>query len=90
MKIYTLYSDYFCFWTNWLHKYFNEMPLGEAIESAYRIWKSEQNKLTPKYDILCLLVSLLKQYFVTMVDYLNQLKITYQWHHGFATCKVIS
>ena len=27
----TPYSDYYHLWTDWLYKYFNELPLGEAI-----------------------------------------------------------
>ena len=32
---YTPYSDDYCSWPDWLYKYFNELPLGESIESAY-------------------------------------------------------
>ena len=42
------------------------MSLGEAIESAYLVWNSEQHRLTPKYDILHSLVPLVKKYHVTM------------------------
>ena len=66
------------------------MPLGEAIESAYLMWKSEKNRLTPKYDILRLLVLLVKHYFVTVGEDYNQLKITYQRCNGFAALKVSS
>ena len=48
----TPYSDDFEFWHQWLFQYFNEMPLGEAIESADLMWNSEQHTLTPKYNIL--------------------------------------
>ena len=36
----TTYSGDFDFWPEWLFQYYNEMPLGEAIESAYPMWKS--------------------------------------------------
>ena len=51
-----------------MFRYFNEMPLGEAIESDYLMWKSEQHILTPKYDILCSLATLVNPYFVTMEE----------------------
>ena len=62
----TLYSDYYYFWPDWLYQYFNELPLGEAIESDHLTWKSEQHRLTPKYDILCSLVPLEKHSFGNM------------------------
>ena len=55
--------DGFYFSPEWLFQYFNEMPLGEAIESDYPMWKSEQHILTTKYDIKCSLVTLVKHYF---------------------------
>ena len=36
----TPYSDDFEFYTEWLFQYFNELPLGESIETAYLTWKS--------------------------------------------------
>ena len=48
----TTYSYYYAFWPDWLYQYFNDLPLGEAIESAYLTWKSEQHKLTLRYDIM--------------------------------------
>ena len=59
----TPYSDYYDFWTDQLYQYFNELPLGEANESAYITQKSEQHKLTPKYEILRSLVTLVKNLF---------------------------
>ena len=50
------------------------------------MWKSEQHRLKPKYDILCSLVLLVKHYFVTTEEDYNQLKITYQHFNGFVTC----
>ena len=38
-KIDTPYSDDFGFWPEWMFLYFNKMPLGESIESAYLMWK---------------------------------------------------
>ena len=63
---YTPYSDDDYFWHDWLYQYFNELPIGEAIESAYITYNSEQNRLTPKYDIMRSLVTLVKHYFVNM------------------------
>ena len=77
------YSDDYCFWPDWLHQYFNELPLGESIESAYLVWKSEQHILTPKYKILCSLVPLLKHHLVTMYEDDNIFKITGQHCSGF-------
>ena len=61
--------------------------LGEATESAYLTWKSEQHRLTPNYKILCSLVPLVKYYFATMEEADNQLKITCQHCNGFVICK---
>ena len=74
----TAYSDDFGFWPEWFFKYDNKLTLGEAIEIAYIMWKSEQHIPTPKYNILCSLVPLVKQYFVTMEDNDNQWKIICQ------------
>ena len=38
-EIDTPYSDGFGFWPEWMFLYFNEIPLGEPIESAYLVWK---------------------------------------------------
>ena len=81
----TSYSDYFDFWPEWLFKYYNELALCEAIESAYIIWKSEQQRLTPKYEILRPLVTLVNHYFVTMEEDVNKLKITCKQCDGFVT-----
>ena len=48
----TPYSYNYDFWPDWLYQYFNEMPLGEAIESAYLTWKLGQHILEPKYHIM--------------------------------------
>ena len=60
---YTPYSDDDCFWPDWLYQYVNELPIGEAIKSAYITYNSEQNRLTPKYEIMRSLVTLVKHYF---------------------------
>ena len=59
-EIDTTCSDDFEFWPEWLFQCFNELPLIEAIESSYLTWKSEQYRLTPKYDIMRSLVPLVK------------------------------
>ena len=41
--------------------------------------------MTPKYDVLYSLVSLIKHYFGAMEEYDNQFKITYQHCNGFVT-----
>ena len=46
----------FDLWPQGLFQYYDEMPLGEDIESSYTMCKSERHILTPKYDILCSLV----------------------------------
>ena len=81
------YSDDFDFRPDWLYQYLNKLPLGEAIGIAYLTWKSEQNRLTPKYNILCSLAPLLKRYFVTMKEDDNQFKITCQRCNVFLICK---
>ena len=87
---YTPYSDYFEFWTEWLFKYFNEMPLVEAIESAYLMWKSEQHRMTAQYEIMRSLLLLVKHFVVSIEDDDNQLKIACQHCNGFGSCKVRS
>ena len=59
------------------------MPLGKAIESAYLVWNSYQHRLTPKYNILNSLVTLVKNYHVTMEEDYNQFKVNYQRCNGF-------
>ena len=85
----TTYSDNFYFWSDQLYKCFNELPLVEDIESAYLTCMSEQHRLTPKYEILCSIVLLVKHYFVTMEEDDNKFKINCQWCNGFETCKGI-
>ena len=68
-------------------QYYNEIPLGKSTAIDHITWKSEQHRLTPKYDILRSLVPLVKHYFVTMVEDDNQLKMTFQRCNGFVTCK---
>ena len=51
-----------------MYKYFNELLLGESIESAYVMLNSEQHRLTPRYDIMRSLVPFVKHYFVTMKE----------------------
>ena len=72
----TPYSDDSYLWPDCFYQYFNELPLGESIESSYLMWKSEQHRLPPKYDILSSFVTLVKHYFVTMEEDNNQFKIT--------------
>ena len=86
-KKYTPYSDYYDFQPDWLYQYFNELPLGKAIESAYIMWKLEQHRLTTKHEIMCLLVPLVEHYFGTMEEYTNPFKISCQRCSGFVTCK---
>ena len=63
------------------------MPLGKAIESAYCMWKSEQHRLRPKYNIMRSLVSLVKHYFVNIEeDDNNKFKINCKIFNGFVTC----
>ena len=38
-KGYTPYSGNFYFWHGWFFQYYNELPLGETIESDYLMWK---------------------------------------------------
>ena len=59
------------------------MSLVEAIESAYLMWNSEQHRLTPKYDIIRSLVTLVKHYFLTVEEDENLFKITFQRCNGF-------
>ena len=59
------YSSGFDLWTHWLFQYYNELNLGEAIESVHLMWKSEQHRLTPKYDILYSFVSIVTHCHVT-------------------------
>ena len=77
---------WFGLWPEWLFQYFNELPLGEGIESFYILLKSEQQILTPKYDILHSLVPLVNHYFVTMYDDDHQLKISCKRCNGVVTC----
>ena len=57
--------DDFYFWTDWLFQYYNKLPLGDNIESAYLKWNSEQHRLTPKYKILRSLAPHVKKYFTS-------------------------
>ena len=84
---YTPCSDDYDFWPDWLYTYFNELPLGEAIESDYIMWNSEQHRLTPKYDIMRSLATLVKHYLVTMEEDDTLLKITCQRCNVFVTFK---
>ena len=61
--------------------------LGEPIQSAYLIWKSEQHILTPKYDIICSLVPLVKNCFLTTDEDDAQFKFTCQHCNVFFTYK---
>ena len=67
----------------WLFQYHNEVALGEYIENYYLIWRSEQHRLTPKYDIIRSVVPHLKHYHMTMNNDYNQIKITCQQCNGF-------
>ena len=49
------------------------------------MWKPEQHRMTSKYDIMCSLMTLLNQYFVTMEEDGNQLKTTCQRCNDFLT-----
>ena len=81
----TSYPGGFDFCPDWLFQYYNEVPLGEAIERDYFIWKSEQHRLTRKCDILRSSVPFSKHYFVTMEYDFNRFKSTCQ-HFNFSTC----
>ena len=59
----TPYSDDFELRPEWLFQHFNELPLGEAIGNTYLTWKSEQQILPPKNDIMRSLVPLVEHYF---------------------------
>ena len=50
------------------------------------MWKSEHQRLTPKYDVLYSFVLLAKHYFLTMEEDDSQSKITCQRCNGFVTC----
>ena len=50
------------------------------------MWKLEQQRLTPKYNILRSLVPLVKHYFVTMEEDENKSKITFQCCNGSVIC----
>ena len=62
------------------------MALVEAIESTYLMWKSEKHGLSPKYDILYSLVTLVNHYFFTIEEDYNKFKITCQHFHDILTC----
>ena len=68
MEISTPYSYYFDFWPDWLYQYFNELTLGESIESNYITWNPEQHILTPKYDIMSSFGPLVNHYYVDLKD----------------------
>ena len=70
----TPYSDDVLFWSEWQFQYYNELQIFEDFGSAYLIWKSEQHRLTPKYDIMHSLAALVKHYLVTMEEDDNQTK----------------
>ena len=59
-------SGDFDFYPEWLFQYYNELTLDEYTEIAYLVCKSEQHRLTPKYDIMHSLVPLVKHYNMTM------------------------
>ena len=61
------------------------MNLGEYIESAYLMWKSEQHIIAPKYEIMSSLPPLLKHYNVTLEEDDKQLKITCQLCNSLVT-----
>ena len=62
------------------------MNLDKSIESVYLTRKSEQNKLTPKYDILHSFVPLVNNYHVTYEEDDKLFKITCQCCNGFLRC----
>ena len=70
-----------------MYQYFNELLLGEVIESAYLKWNSEQHRLKPKYDIKPSLAPLVKHYIVTMEENDTIFKITCQFCNGFVAYK---
>ena len=61
-----------------------ELTIDEAIESSYIMQKSEQHRLTPKYDIIHSFPPLVKHYHVTEEDDGDKLfKTTSQLCNGF-------
>ena len=64
----TPYSGDFDFFPHWLFQYYDELTLVETIESDYITWKSEQHRLTPKYEILRSLAPLVKHYNTTLEE----------------------
>ena len=48
------------FWNQWLIEYHDELPVGPPIENLYKMCRSEQHRLTPKYYIFHLFVSHVK------------------------------
>ena len=57
----------------------NDIQICEAIESDLPKWKSQQHRLTPKYYILSLFVTLVKYYQMICVDdNYKPFKITFQ------------
>ena len=71
------------FWPDRLYEYFNEIPLGESIESDDLTWNTEQHILIPKYYILRSFVPLVKRYFVTIDEDENIFKIRCKLCNGF-------
>ena len=69
-----------------MFQYFDELPLGESIESSYFVLRLEQHRLTTKYDSLRSLVPLVKKYDANMEEDDNTLNITCQHCYGFVTC----
>ena len=47
-ELYKPYPGAFDFWPQWVFQYCKKLPLGEATDSVYLKWKSEQHILTPK------------------------------------------
>ena len=66
------------------------MPIGEAIESVYLKWKSEQHRMTPKYDILRSFVPLVENNHVTEDNDDKPFKITCKSCNKIVRCAVKS
>ena len=58
----TPYSHDFYYWPVLLFQYYSRLTLGEDIEIDHLMWKQEQHRMIPKYDIMSSLVPPVKHY----------------------------
>ena len=81
------YTSIFCFYPRWLIEYNDELPMVSSIEIFFLIWKSETHRMTPKYDILCSFVLLVKDYHVSSENnYEKATKFTCQYCNRYLEC----